>query len=229
MPEVADRKEKVTIDMTSDELRVLIVDDHQLVAEVLATHLKVLGRITADVACTLGMAKEMIEATGGYDVVLLDLWMPGAEGLKGLEMMLAANNGKPVALVSGNLPAATVREAMRLGAASCIPKTLPAKSLINALRFIATGESFLPISTAEVPAEEDRLKRVLSERERSVLEGLRLGHTNKEIGRNLNLSEVTIKMHVRAICGKLDAKNRTQAALIAQAARVAGSEGEKAD
>jgi two-component system, NarL family, nitrate/nitrite response regulator NarL len=213
--------------MTSRELRVLIVDDHQLVAEVLATHLQVLGEISADVARTLAMAQEMIEAQGGYDVVLLDLWMPGAEGLKGLETMIAANRGKPVALLSGNLPASTVKEAMRLGAASCIPKTLPAKSLINALRFIATGETFLPISTSEVTGEGERLQRVLSERERQVLEGLRLGQTNKEIGRSLSLSEVTIKMHVRAICSKLGVKNRTQAALIAQAARGAGSDGEK--
>lgn len=213
--------------MTSPNLRVLIVDDHQLVAEVLATHLKVLGEIEADVARTLATAKEMIEARGGYDVVLLDLWMPDAEGLKGLGMMIAANQGKPVALLSGNLPAATVKEAMRLGASSCIPKTLPAKTLVNALRFIAMGETFLPISTAEEEVPLDRLQRLLSERERQVLEGLRLGQMNKEIGRNLNLSEVTIKMHVRSICSKLDVKNRTQAALIAQAARVAGPEGEK--
>jgi len=212
--------------MNTAELSVLIVDDHQLVAEVLATHLNVLGGILADVARSLPAALEMIEKRGGYDVVLLDLWMPGVDGLGGLATIIAANGGKPVALMSGNLPPATVKEAMRLGAASCIPKTLPAKSLINALRFIATGETFLPMQGTYEAPQEGLLDRVLSDRERQVLEGLRQGRTNKEIGRELALSEVTIKMHVRSICSKLDAKNRTQAALIAQAARVTGPNGQ---
>lgn len=212
--------------MSDSKLRVLIVDDHQLVAEVLATHLKVLGEIEAEMAPSLHKAIEMARAAGGYDVVLLDLWMPGADGLNGLRKMIAANMGKPVALLSGNLPSATIKEAMRVGAASCISKTLPAKSLINAIRFVSTGEAFLPLQPDSTESDGERLQRLMSDRERRVLDGLLQGLTNKEIGRVNSMAEVTVKMHVRSICAKLKVKNRTQAALVAQNAGViSASEG----
>lgn len=201
-------------EQTDETISVLIADDHNLLAEVLALHLVAQGGFVTATADTLETALGMIAARGGYDVVLLDLVMPGMNGLDGLDRVIAANDGRPAILLSGNLVPATVAEAMRRGAASCLPKTTAPQSLVNALRFVAAGEIFLP---AGQPTEDGRAAdgTGLTPRERRVLRELCTGLTNKEIGRLLSLSEVTIKMHVRSIFSKLGAKNRTHAAMIA--------------
>ncbi len=95
---------------------------------------------------------------------------------------------------------------------------MTAKSLVNAVRFMIAGETFVPASVladaGEVP--ETEFTKQLSQREKQVLSGLCHGRSNKEIARELDLQEVTIKLHVRTLCKKLNAKNRTQAALIAK-------------
>ena len=201
--------------MSEAKLTVLLADDHQLVAEVLAAHLRSQGTFEAEVASSLTEALTMVDARGGYDVVLLDLCMPGMDGLNGLTRMIEANHNRPVALLSGNLPSSTVKQAMKLGASSCIPKTLPARSLVNAINFVAAGEIFLSAKILDSEVESDDPLGKLTAKERLVMDGLAVGLMNKEIGRKLSLSEATIKMYVRSICGKLGVKNRTQAALLA--------------
>lgn len=196
-------------------ISVLIADDHNLLAEALALHLCAQGDFVTETVGTLEAALERIVARGGYDVVLLDLMMPGMNGLDGLERVIAANDGRPVVLLSGNLAPATVTEAMRRGAASCLPKTTAPQSLVNVVRFVASGETFLPAMLPDSEAELAADEAGLTPRERRVLRELCSGLTNKEIGRLLSLSEVTIKMHVRSIFSKLGAKNRTHAAMIA--------------
>lgn len=200
-----------------NNLSVMIVDDHQLVGEILAKHLNHDGGFVAETTDSLQSALDIVAQRGSFDVILLDLGMPGMNGLEGLSRFITANAGKPVAILSGNLPPATVAEAMRLGAASCIPKTLSARALINAVRFVATGETFvlaaLTSQGADTAPASDQFQ--LSRKERQVLKELCLGQANKEIARKLSLSEVTIKMHLRSICTKLGAKNRTQAVIIA--------------
>jgi DNA-binding NarL/FixJ family response regulator len=109
-------------------------------------------------------------------------------------------------------------EALAAGAAGFLPKTLPATSLVNAIRFMASGERYVPIGfmTAPEPAAAHPLAAKLSERERQVLAGLVRGLSNKEIARELELQEPTIKLHVKTLCRKLEARNRTQAAMIAR-------------
>lgn len=89
--------------------------------------------------------------------------------------------------------------------------------MVNALKFVAAGEIYVPASFLSDVAESASSPEIgLSRREYRVLQGLFHGKTNKEIGRELGLTEVTVKMHVRAICSKLEAKNRTHAAMIAR-------------
>lgn len=195
-------------------ISILIVDDHHLVADILATHLTSQQGFMADKADSLATAKIKIAAEGGYDLVLLDLHMPGMNGMVGLSEVIAANAGKPVVLLSGNLSPTTVEEAMRLGAASCFPKTMPARSLNNAIRFVVSGEKYLPVDHLTPVTADEGMQQILSRKELLVLKGLCSGLTNKEIGREMKLSEVTIKMHVRSICTKLGARNRTHAAII---------------
>ena len=106
--------------------------------------------------------------------------------------------------------------ALELGAAGYVPKTLSPKSLAAALRFVAAGETYFPSTLAMPVAKADTAADAqLSQRERQVLRGICEGATNKDIAQSLSLTEVTVKMYVRAVCAKLRASNRTQAAIIA--------------
>ena len=86
--------------------------------------------------------------------------------------------------------------------------------MVSAIRFMAAGETFVPYSFMQ--EAEAKTVANLTERETEVLRGLCEGKSNKEIARDLDLQEVTIKLHVKTLCRKLDAKNRTQAAMIAR-------------
>jgi two-component system nitrate/nitrite response regulator NarL len=200
-------------------MRVLIADDHDLVRETIALFLSQAGDFEAETANSLPTALAAI-AVEPFDIVLLDYNMPGMNGLEGVKKALEANGEKTVALLSGTAPKGVAQEALAIGAIGFLPKTLGAQSLINAIRFMASGEAYMPISVMreEEAALSNPLAKNLSKRELQVLEGLCKGKANKEIARDLDLQEVTIKLHVKTLCRKLDARNRTQAAMMAKEA-----------
>jgi len=98
-----------------------------------------------------------------------------------------------------------------------VPKTLPAKSMINAVKFMAMGEQYAPIDfmTAVDATPSHPLADKLTPREMQVLRGLTEGKSNKEIARDLDITEPTVKLHMKTLYRKVGAANRTQAALIA--------------
>jgi DNA-binding NarL/FixJ family response regulator len=198
-------------------MRILIADDHELLRDVLRSYLEAEGGFAVDTVADLPQALgRMAEAAPPYDLVVLDYGMPGMDGYAGLERTLAASFGRPVALMSGLAPPDVVEKVLAVGAAGYLPKTLPARSLVNAIRFMAAGEVYMPIDLhrpSQVPQGDTG---GLSPRERQVLAGLCAGQANKEIARDLDLREPTIKLHVKLICRKLGAKNRTHAAMIAR-------------
>ncbi|AHD09228.1 response regulator transcription factor [Phaeobacter gallaeciensis] len=201
-------------------MRILLADDHDMVRETISAYLKSEGGAAVTSTIDLPGALSEIEENGPYDLVLLDYNMPGMQGLTGLGTALKANGGKGVAIISGSAPSRTAQEALDAGAIGFIPKTMGAQSLLNAVRFMSAGEIYVPVELmrkeAEAPAHP--LADKLSPREIEVLDGLCRGLSNKEIARELELQEVTIKLHVRTLCRKLEAKNRTQAALTAKEA-----------
>lgn len=177
------------------------------------------GNIDVTTASDFDSAMTAVDTAGPFDLIMLDYNMPGMGGLKGLEKALEHNGGQRVALMSGVASKNVAEEALAKGAAGFVPKTLTAKSLVNAVRFMAMGEQYAPIDfmTAEDEvAEPNPLAEKLSRREMQVLEGLSKGKSNKEIARDLNLQEPTIKLHVKTLYRKIGAGNRTQAALIAK-------------
>ncbi|SFL30325.1 LuxR C-terminal-related transcriptional regulator [Shimia haliotis] len=197
-------------------MQILIADDHDLLRDTLVAFVQAAG-IDVVTAPDLDGAMTAVEAQGPFDLVLLDYNMPGMNRLEGLTRMMALKSAPRVALISGEAPRVVVQEAIAAGAAGFVPKTLPAKSLVNAVRFMAAGEQFVPLDLL-APTEQSShpLAKKLTKRELQVLRGLTDGKSNKEIARDLDLSEPTIKLHVKNLYRKIGAGNRTQAALLAR-------------
>lgn len=201
-------------------MNILIVDDHDLVREALANFLEDAGGYDVSQCPNLPSALEAIQAKrGGFDLVLLDYKMAGMQGLEGLHRAMSAAPETPVALISGEAPVEVAQEALQSGAAGFIPKTMGLRAMFNAVRHMLTGAQFAPIQWFD--DEHARKSDVtasfgLTEREDQVLSGLMEGKSNKEIARDLNLQEVTVKLHLKSLYRKLGARNRTHAVLQAR-------------
>lgn len=199
-------------------MKILLADDHDLVRESIASFLEASGEMSVAMAPDLAGALESIDRENEFDLIVLDYGMPDMNGLDGLQKAMAASGGKPVALISGTAARDVAEAALAMGAAGFIPKTLGMKTLMNALQFMAAGEQYAPVQwmTAVEEQPTNALADRLSERELQVLKGLCKGDSNKEIARDLDLQEVTVKLHVKTLCRKLGARNRTHAAMIAR-------------
>jgi DNA-binding NarL/FixJ family response regulator len=155
------------------------------------------------------------------DLVLLDLKMPGVQGLSGLAFLRAQYAGVPVAIVSGQEEPAIMRRALALGASGFIPKSTPADLIREAVRSILKGEIWAPATVSATTPEEreidDLSKRLatLTPQQVRVLMMLREGLLNKQIAYALSVSEATVKAHVSAILLKLNVDSRTQAVIAA--------------
>ncbi|MGH1415177.1 MAG: response regulator transcription factor [Pelagimonas sp.] len=201
-------------------MKLLLADDHDLVRDTLVAYVESTGDIDVDAVANFDQAFERIKSGVAYDLVLLDYKMPKMNGLEGLHRILALQNPPRVALISGDATREVAEAALEAGAAGFVPKTLAAQSLINAIRFMAMGEQYAPIDfmTAPEAPPTHPLADKLTQRELQVLEGLTKGQSNKEIARDLDLAEPTIKLHVKTLYRKIDVNNRTQAALVAREA-----------
>ena len=196
--------------------KVLIADDHQLVRELISSFLSVQPGFLVSIAESYQDAYTMLHESEPFDIVLLDVQMHGMEGIRNVEVLVREFSVSSIVIFSGVASEQFVHDALKAGAKGYIPKTLPFKSLLNAIRLISSGESFVPSSFVTKDSREDlAAKFFLSETELGVLRMVCAGMANKEIAREMETTEVTIKMHMRSICKRLGAKNRTQAAVIA--------------
>ncbi len=201
----------------TDQISILLADDHDLVRDAVG---QVLGaRDTFRVSLTDSYSNmiRLIEEKGPYAVVLMDVSMPGVAGIDSVAAAVRLNEAGAIVIFSGNVGQNFVKEALGVGARGFIPKTLPLKSLATAIELVASGQVFVPMAEyGGAAAAGDGQQARLSPQELRVLQGVACGKTNKEIAWTMSLSEVTVKMHMRSVCTKLRANNRTHAAMIAR-------------
>ncbi len=202
-------------------MRLLIADDHDLVRDGLRLLLEKLeSDVTVLESEDFPGALELAERNQDLDLVILDLNMPGMNGLAGVESFRSKFPDVPTLVISGHYLRRDALEALQRGAAGFMPKNMPSKAMLNAFRLVLSGEKFIP---SEI-LSDDRLNsnatpappsRPLTAREQDVLAGLLEGHTNKQIGRGLGIEEITVKIYLSRVYRKLGAKKRAQAVRIA--------------
>ncbi|MDX5381531.1 MAG: response regulator transcription factor [Rhodobacterales bacterium] len=197
--------------------RILIADDHDLVRETLACYLAKSADLDVSQSRDLDGALEQIGSHGSFDLVLLDLTMPGMTMPNGLIRCLDANRPGPVALLTGTSSEEIEHRAIMDGAADYLPKTLTPDALVARVKRILAGEVARPSDLKQADTDvEVQGTPVLTRREKDVLQGICAGRSNREIAEELDVQEVTVKLHVKTLSRKLGARNRTHAALIAR-------------
>lgn len=220
-------------------MKILLADDHVLFRDAMIQFIQALRsewKITT--SDDFNSAFELLENGETFDLVLLDLRMPGMNGLDGLNKIIQKYPNQMVAILSGVAEEHHIKRAMGIGAQAYFPKTLSGKALVKAIEYVNdSGKKFVPMAddgTKIMPAYfddsgelqvtppsnhvDERLKKQieakLTKREMETLEQLSKGSSNKEIADTLGIQIATVKLHVSGVCKKLDVENRTQAAIL---------------
>ncbi len=194
--------------------RILLADDHTLVRETITDFIKRQAALEVAQAASLDEALKINAEQGPFNLIMLDYTMPGMEALAGLTRM-RAESGCPVAILSGTAPPDIARRALRAGAAGFLPKTLAAQQFVAAIQHMLGGDVYLPQALLSEPLAGSRATH-LTPRELEVLHCVAEGKLNKEIALELDIQEVTVKLHVKTLSRKLGARNRTHAAMMAR-------------
>lgn len=205
-------------------LRVILIDDHTLFRVGLQGLLEHRG---IKVVAAVGDGKEGIEAAEKLkpDVVLLDMRMPGIDGLGVLRQLRQAGLEMPIAMLTTSSNEQDLVESLRSGAQGYLIKDMEPDDLVVALRDIVAGKTVVAPDLAPVlarvvqgdtlPERDESPFSDLTPREHEILLLLADGQSNKTIARNLGISDGTVKLHVKAILRKLGVHSRVEAAVIA--------------
>jgi DNA-binding NarL/FixJ family response regulator len=208
--------------MTADSIRVLIADDHPIVREGLSVvinsqpDMRLVGQ-AADGKQAILLFKELKP-----DVIVMDLKMPGMNGLSAIGEIKKLDQKTPVLVLTSFTDDDMVIAAIQSGANGVMLKDMPPEQLLEAIREVARGQNTLHPMVAQKlmlriqrSAAPDFSEKSLTHREIDVLKCLAEGQSNREIAMKLSISTRTVTTHVRNILDKLELDNRTQAALYA--------------
>ena len=227
-------------------MKILIADDHRLIVEAVADKLAELG---PDTRClrALSVTDLLAQVSDDLALALIDLSMPGAEGLSHVQEVHRRHPELPIIVLSGHEDPITMRQALDSGAMGYIPKAYSPDVMLSAVRLVLAGGVYVPPmmiagalggvaptpparpTTAGLAAEPLALpasdlpfhpsRHALTERQVEVLHLLSEGRPNKMIARGLGISEGTVKIHLAAIFRALGVRNRTEAVVAARALR----------
>ena len=201
-------------------MNILVVDDHPLYRSGVVYTLQNTGLDVEVIECSsLDAAFQRLDAGLRVDLMILDLQMPGYQGLDSVRAVRSRRPDIPVLVLSGNEDPAAVRECIDLGAFGFVPKSAPSDQFNAALSLVLSGGVYLPPTSLSIGApasraQQDAWSRLgahLTERQRQVLMGIVQGKPNKVIARDLGLSDTTVKSHVAHILDALVVSNRTEA------------------
>jgi NarL family two-component system response regulator LiaR len=203
-------------------IRVLVVDDHSVVRQGLRMFLLVQPDMELVGEASNGREAVAQAVALAPDVVLMDLLMPEMNGIDATMAIKAACPQMQVVVLTTFLEGERVSEAIQAGAVGFLLKEMEAEDLVRAVRGAARGEPQLHPDAARLlmdlatrPKPTVNPATALTERERDVIALLAEGLSNKQIARELSISETTVKGHVANILGKLELTDRTQAAVYA--------------
>ena len=215
-------------------MKILIADDHRLIIDAVADRLSELGP-GIEFVSAINAAELLVRLNDLPDLALIDLSMPGADGLAHIQEVRRRCPDLPIIVLSGQEDPAIMRDALDCGAQGYIPKAYSPAVMVSAVRLVMAGGVYvppmlLPATGRDVGPGPDpvgvvtepemgraALGDLLTERQVDVLRLLSQGKPNKLIGRSLGISEGTVKIHLAAIFRALNARNRTEAVMKARA------------
>lgn len=204
-------------------LKLLVVEDHALVREGLVRLLGQLERgVSVRESADFEAALTLLDSDGEFDLVLLDLALPGIDGFAGLDILRRRYPSMPVAVVSAFDDTPTVTRVLNLGASGFIPKAFSGEALLSAVREVLAGNIYRPSGqqgarlddATPVPPSQHGVRPDevgLTERQAQVLALMVRGLSNRDIADQLQLSEGTVKIHATAVFKALGVNSRTQA------------------
>jgi DNA-binding NarL/FixJ family response regulator len=209
--------------------RFLIIDDHPLMRGAIRNHLEAYGLADqVDQASSLQEGLRRLAAGPRFDMVLLDLALPDAAAASGPETLRSLHPSLKILVTSGYADANLIDRCLQAGASGFLPKTSTPEFLATAVRTILNGGIYLPAElehslsrqwlvrqSSRVGPSGDVRQLGLTDRQTDVLRLILQGMPNKLIGRQLDLAEGTVKVHVSAVLRALGVRNRTQAVLAA--------------
>ena len=220
------------------DMRILIADDHRLIVEGVKLKLAELGPETDfAVAQDVDELRDLIRSEDARQLKLamIDLAMPGAHGTSHLLETIRALPGLPVIVLSGSEDPALMKDLLSAGARGFIPKAYSPEVMLSAVRLVLSGGTYVPpmmlderhVAVPPPPGAsngidtlEERLRKLLTERQIDVLRLLSQGKPNKLIARDLGISEGTVKIHLAAIFRALNVRNRVEAVVASR--RISG-------
>lgn len=214
--------------------RFLVADDHPLFREAVCL---LLGQLAKTAECceaaNLDEAMSLLGGSGPFDLILLDLNMPGSDALSGLQVLRSLTPDTPIAIISHTEDDTLIERGIDCGAVGYIPKSLSHEAILDALRTILAGGVYVPTGIEQRVWLKDRgevsaqragqsVIESLTPRQRAVLGLLARGKANKQIADELLISDWTVKAHISAILRKLGAQSRLEAVVIARRLHPAG-------
>jgi two-component system, NarL family, nitrate/nitrite response regulator NarL len=194
--------------------KILLADDHKLVGEAVSSFLQGTGLFDVVVCGDLSETMHAL-ANDHPDALLLDVKMPGMEGLQSISNILSENSNLKIIVFSGYIDSVLIERGVELGVMGFVPKTTSLKSLPSIVNLILAGESYLPHEHL-LKSRKAVESHGLTAQEVYILRAISNGLSNKQIAIDLDRNESAIKLHMRKICHKLAAKNRSHAVILAR-------------
>lgn len=211
-------------------MKIVIADDHVLIRDGLDRALHSLNEkietVHAEDRTTI---LEQLAQHKDVDIILMDLFMPGANGFDLLHEVCNTYSHIPVIVISGAEEPRNMRKAIDHGASGFIPKSVSTEIMLSAIKLVSSGGVYIPPDMLKSGNNKNNVSMIdetrdaadkLTGRQKEVLDLMARGMSNKEIARALNVSEHTIKIHVTAVLKLLNAENRTEAVVMAHNAGI---------